>query len=263
MIHCSTVHSERLSFKQMKDDKGDLHLAVHSKPFWPPYEPQHKEHLVDFVFIRRDKQLCFPSPPFANIPSHKIAKLDSNERKKRVRLLEMQAAGQETVSRYTHCDRFPVRQYYHSRTKLPMLDNEWEEDSDEEPDDSWLHRMGEVLMDDFDDVMGTEKVFMKIWNMFMKSHIITADKDFPQKCTEFVSAHGRKLVRLNLRQNLMLHLFNLWDSRLLSPSHILSCISAYDSIQETVDTTKRSGSSNHLSPGSPKKRGRHLDLERI
>ena len=80
--------------------------------------------------------------------------------------------------------------------------------------------------------MATEKIFMKIWNRFIRKHTTIPDRDLPVKCMEFITAHGHSLMDLNLRQNLILHLFNLWDSRILSASHIISCISAYDSLSK-------------------------------
>ena len=33
----------------------------------------------------------------------------------------------------------PKRQYYHSRTNVPMKENAWVYDSDDQSDDDWLH----------------------------------------------------------------------------------------------------------------------------
>lgn len=39
----------------------------------------------------------------------------------------------------------PIRQYYHSRTNLPISRSKWDkdEDSDDEDDDNWIRQLGE------------------------------------------------------------------------------------------------------------------------
>lgn len=39
----------------------------------------------------------------------------------------------------------PVRQYYHSRSRLPMRTGDWEEDSDDESDDEWIDDLGRAV----------------------------------------------------------------------------------------------------------------------
>lgn len=87
----------------------------------------------------------------------------------------------------------------------------------------------EQLMDDFEDVATKEKQFMKIWNRFIKSHINRADSALPNTCMEFVNAFSSIMIEQDLRQNFLLHLFNLWDESLLSGNGILACMAQYDS----------------------------------
>ena len=62
-----------------------------------------------------------------------------------MRLLKMQFADKQTLSRYVPSDDHPTSQYFHSRTKLPMCGGDWEDDSDDEPDDTWLDQMSEMV----------------------------------------------------------------------------------------------------------------------
>lgn len=125
-------------------------------------------------------------------------------------------------------DAVPLRQYYRARTGLPMAPGEWNEDSDDEIDESWLHGMSESLMDEFEDVTAKEKIFMKMWNRYIKCTHVIGDRDMPGKCHEFVAQHKKQLHEGGLRLNLLLHLFNLWDSGVISSNRILSCMSLFD-----------------------------------
>jgi len=84
------------------------------------------------------------------------------------------------------------------------------------------------LMEDFDDVSAKEKILIKLWNKFIKSHTTTSDRSIPSKCKTFIASHLQPLVTDDLRQNLLLHLYNLWDSGLISSNCILSCMELYD-----------------------------------
>ena len=87
-------------------------------------------------------------------------------------------------------------------------------------------------MDDFidDDVSLDEKIFMKMWNRFMKSHTLTSDIIIPQKCLDFIHTHGVEMVKLNLRSDFLLHIFNFWDSGIVPSANIIDCIKLFDKI---------------------------------
>ena len=123
----------------------------------------------------------------------------------------------------------PIRQYYHSQTNLPMPPGDWDIDSDDEVDDTWLRNMSADLLDDLEDVSSGEKKFMHLWNDYIRCNHVIPDRDIAGKCHEFVLKHGRELHEGDgLRLNLLLHLFNLWDSGVISSKRILSCMSIYD-----------------------------------
>jgi len=86
------------------------------------------------------------------------------------------------------------------------------------------------LLDDFDDVSNLEKTFIKLWDAFIMSWAIIPDYSIPSSCLEFVRQNGITLIESNLRQKFLLHMFNLWDFRLVSSRHILMCMAELDSI---------------------------------
>ncbi|KAL7470906.1 hypothetical protein ACHAXS_011204 [Conticribra weissflogii] len=146
---------------------------------------------------------------------------------RRKKLLELQErdAPAEILSRYFPRDDSPIRQYFHSRNNLPISRSEWEVDSDDEPDDDWLHQMHAKLIEEFEDVSQKEKRFMNLWNVFIKSHCVIADRDIPGKCKEFIRKYKKHIIDEGLRTNVLLHLFNLWDDGVMSSGNILVCMS--------------------------------------
>ena len=135
-------------------------------------------------------------------------------------------------------------------------------DSDDEPDEEWLHKMSSDLIGEFEDITYLEKNFMQMWNRFIKCHVVIADREIPAKCQEFIHNHIQDLkdgkvvtswclsftssanvahfvhplqccviiynIKGGMRNNLLLHLMNLWDSGVISSNRILSCMQQYD-----------------------------------
>lgn len=59
------------------------------------------------------------------------------------------------------------RTYYHPKTGLPILPNEFDYDSDAETDPSWLQKEMNKNVDKFTDVNEGVKEIMKMWNLHM------------------------------------------------------------------------------------------------
>jgi VEFS-Box of polycomb protein len=79
-------------------------------------------------------------------------------------------------------------------------------------------------------VSESEKKFLKLWNGFIQSHTLISDFSIPGRCMDFVRAYANDLNANDLRQDLTLHLYNLWDNGLVSSSHIVECMIEYDSL---------------------------------
>eukprot|EP00984_Skeletonema_dohrnii_P006708 scaffold2384_cov92-Skeletonema_dohrnii-CCMP3373.AAC.2 len=123
----------------------------------------------------------------------------------------------------------PIRQYFHARTNQPFASaRELQDDSDCEDTNDWLHALSESLINDFDDVSEKEKIFMNLWNRFIKCHHVIADRDVPRRVETFILVNRDKLIGADLRMNLLLHLSNLWDYGLISKNRISSCMAMYD-----------------------------------
>mmetsp|Transcript_17238 Transcript_17238/g.20529 ORF Transcript_17238/g.20529 Transcript_17238/m.20529 type:complete len:88 (-) Transcript_17238:1489-1752(-) len=65
-----------------------------------------------------------------------------------------------------------------------------------------------------------EKILMKLWNRFIRSHTIIPDGAIPTRCMDFIITHHKVLITGQLRAQLLTHCMNLWDNRLLLSSHI-------------------------------------------
>lgn len=229
LMHCTLFHGKRLLFEAARSEDGTLHIAVRRKP----YLDEANDISRDFMFNRRGQK----APDIATVPivqrqARKAATLDLPTRKKKIRLLQDIGAKPSIMKAFVPSDDVPLRQYFHSRPIAPMLVGEWCYDSDEEPDDEWLHRMGEELLEEFveEDVSPDEKNFLKMWNRFMISHSLIPDFVVPQKCVDFIHSHIKDMVNCNLRRELVLHLFNLWDSGIISCAHMVHCMTLFDTL---------------------------------
>ncbi|KAL7534318.1 hypothetical protein ACHAWF_004793 [Thalassiosira exigua] len=219
-------------FEAVLGEEGQLHVIVRGFP--TSLDPSPPPIRPDFVFVRprlssknrrKENQSAIP---FIERKHHKAESLDAATRNKRLLALQASDAPASAISAYLPGDAVPIRQYFHARTNLPMTRGEWSEDSDGGEDDEWLHEMSSELLDEFEDVSDREKKFMKLWNRFIRCNHVIADRDVPRKCHEFISKHQKELHEGGLRLNLLLHLFNLWDSCVISSNGILSCMAMYD-----------------------------------
>lgn len=242
--HCSRYHgmSKESGFEAAVGEEGYLRVIARVPQTWSSDKPS--SHISEgFVFVESR-----PSASRNNAPTpfhrHSVTLLDKPRKTASLNVathnrktLSLQAnnALLSASSAYLPNDTEPLRQYFHSRTNLPMAQGEWMEDSDDETDNSWLREMSAELLDEIEDVSVKEKTFMKMWNCFIKSDHIIADRDVPRKCHEFVLKYQEELRDGGLRLNLLLHLFNLWDSGVVSENRILSCMTIFDAFPGNSD----------------------------
>jgi len=285
LMHCQLVHGPTLSFEAAKDEDANLHIGVRSEkrnsrtfppwkdvaadescvrsclsrpqPGWDPANAFHERpitnsRLTNFVYVRGDQLPCLADIKFFKRPFACAAYLDPTDRRKKSETLREQGADENAIKRLFPDDEVPIRQYYHSKTNLPMYEGEWDEDSDDDPDDGWREKMGEQLLDEFDDVSTQEKQFMKLWNRHMNgSDEVVADRSIPGRCMDFVKLHGDKLAALGLRQTLLLHFCNLWDEEVISSKHVSTLMSYYD--QRCKDASNKARNTTlRTSPRTPR-----------
>jgi len=235
MHHCRATHDLGLTFDCGRNEEGELHIVV--KASLENDINALASRRVNFKYIKLNSRCNDTTIPFLSKPIEETLFLDPQTRKKKTRALESKVIkNDEAIAQYIIPTKQAIRPYFHSKTNAPMTKNEWEYDSDDEDDDLWLHEISEELMDEFDDVSKKEKKFFNLWNRFMKSHIIIADSSIPFKCLEFILKISQELSAFNLRQNLVLHLFNLWDNGLLSSLHVFQLIKYFDKINDRVSS---------------------------
>ena len=87
------------------------------------------------------------------------------------------------------------------------------------------------MLDEFEDVSLEEKEFMKLWNRHVQFYKIFSDRNVPHACEAFARKYGTCIAAMNLRQNFLLHLFNLWDNSLISSSTISSSLAIVDGLR--------------------------------
>ena len=215
-----------LCIQSVLDEEQGLHVVVRRMSFGTnKLGPAGADN---FVFVRTaGSSKTDYSIPFLLRSHTNAAAMDPIIRRRRLLALEANDAPISVISSYLPTDEVPIRQYFHSRTNLPM--EEWNDvDSDDESDDEWLHKMNADLMEEFEDVSEKEKKLMQMWNRFIKSHVVIADRSIPGKCMDFISAHLRELREGEMRNNLLLHLTNLWDAGVISSARIAACMELYD-----------------------------------
>ena len=89
--------------------------------------------------------VCVPSVPFVKRRPSKTGALDLNTRRKKMRLMMEVGADEKTRTQFVPSSDVPIRQYFHSRSNEPILQGEWDEDSDDEEDEGWLTKMSEEV----------------------------------------------------------------------------------------------------------------------
>jgi hypothetical protein len=120
-----------------------------------------------------------------------------------------------------------TRQYFHSNGRLIEPCEEMY-DSDEDINTSWEHIHSYDLINEFQDISGLEKKFMIIWNTFLNSFPIYADRYMGVALEIFVRRYGLYLIENGLRHILLLHLMTMWDFSLINFHMIMKCIELVD-----------------------------------
>lgn len=88
------------------------------------------------------------------------------------------------------------------------------------------------MIDEFTDVAESEKMLMKLWNSFIHSRTLIADSEIPRRCVEFIHKHSKEMASNGLRNDLLLHLMNLWDYGMVSRTNLEQCMALFDSLQD-------------------------------
>lgn len=130
---------------------------------------------------------------------------------------------------------FPkARRYVHSSTCEPLLPFEIDDDSEDEVDNRWLQDSRELLLDDIEDISGSERIIMKYWNRHVSFHskgaTSVSDLAMGALCSKFASENRAKL--LPHRKEFLLHMINLWELGLVTYNEIVVAFSHLDQGQD-------------------------------
>uniref|UniRef100_A0A7S3V785 Polycomb protein VEFS-Box domain-containing protein n=1 Tax=Chaetoceros debilis TaxID=122233 RepID=A0A7S3V785_9STRA len=298
LLHLNTVHGSlagdsHIVFNGGIDADNNLHISVKSfkrprnrrmtlEPGADEFMYMNTHRYCSIIDNRPDIEQVAAKQfkiPFVSKPLHLTCLMDPAAKKKKIRQLEQQMNHNKqngvslhhpkTLSQYYPTK--PIRQYYHSRTLQPMGSGDWDIDSDDEDDDEWKISVQEGLMNELDDVAGKEKIFMNIWNRFIHSHSLVSDSVIPRKCEEFLMSNLSFLKESSLRQQFLLHLFNMWDNSLISSKAIITLMGKFDaySLNSKRKPSETDRSSRDSAPVSGKKRkteseggNTHLELDK-
>jgi hypothetical protein len=69
---------------------------------------------------------------------------------------------------------------------------------------------------------------MLMWNVHIAKNPIHSDALTAAACRSFASSHAQQLSTPNLRRQLVLHLVNLLNFRLVSPAEVDECLQIVD-----------------------------------
>jgi len=112
------------------------------------------------------------------------------------------------------------RTYYHSVTGEPFDPEDFQQDSEEELDDSWLTKSEEKQIDELEQFGEREKAFFKLWNKHVHKHYkIKADYFMKQACISFVENNTTAVKRM--RELMNLHLLTMWSCNILTADDLL------------------------------------------
>ena len=104
----------------------------------------------------------------------------------------------------------------------------------------WWKQMSVRQINDFVDLNDGEKAIMNMWNGHLQLNPISGKRMLIQCLEDFIRQHGLKIYRQNLYKNLVLHLSNLHDFRLISSSTVMNMITKYQTlVEETIENPEK------------------------
>jgi VEFS-Box of polycomb protein len=82
---------------------------------------------------------------------------------------------------------------------------------------------------DMTDISTTEKLFMTLWNNFMRSHPILSEIQLSSQLLSFVQEHSNVLLQCDLEEELMGHLVNMWAEGHIGQGTMLEAMKIFNS----------------------------------
>ncbi len=133
-------------------------------------------------------------------------------------------------NKYYSCQANMERVYYHTTTTLPLHVNEIDYDSDNDLDPDWLKEHTKLLINEFADVNDGEKELMKLWNLHCLHFNFISDANILNALESFIRLNFRLIINLNLYNNFLLHLANLFDFELINQDQIVKLVDQFNQL---------------------------------
>lgn len=226
-------------YRKEQDPNGNIHVVIirDNKNDFDDEEILSSRH-ENYEFLKENYRkvypyVCLPLNTDMNLQSKYLEDsleynkpLPSNKRK----IKSSQLAGNRPMKSTS-----AVRQYYHARLGVPIFDSDANIDGDKDVDISWEIQASSNAIDEFEDVSNEEKEFMKMWNAFILVNPPYSDAYVSLMCEKFARVNLTEIVSKNLRHNLLLHLFTLWDFSLISGEDIQKVIFIVDKYAVSIN----------------------------
>ena len=119
-----------------------LHVVVRGDPEVNCFRKESKNN---FVFVSQKGFRKKFKVPFIKRPALATSLLDPVVRRDKIALLEHLQAETGVIDQFLRDDKAPIRQYFHSRTNMPMLEGDWDHDSDDDSIERWIIREKEAV----------------------------------------------------------------------------------------------------------------------
>eukprot|EP01147_Barroeca_monosierra_P003784 gene3784-6306_t len=138
------------------------------------------------------------------------------------------------------------RKYYASQFCVQKDPDSCNDSDDEADDESWLKLESDLLLDEFNDVNGGEKSFMKLWNSFLRKNMVPkaplvhhdvrfCDRRFPSLVLDFVRDYQAILRRGRLINNLKIHLALLVSYGIITRADVVAALQILDNLIQLPD----------------------------
>lgn len=142
--------------------------------------------------------------------THLAFEVKYNESEK-MPILEISLIDSETILKKNRKYDLRQKSYIFRETNMPMPIHEVVKPQIEDLQTSWVLEQIERNIDDFTDVNDGEKIFMKMWSIFITKFTATGDCHLPRIIDIFIELKGREIIERKLQKNFMLHLINVFD----------------------------------------------------
>lgn len=135
----------------------------------------------------------------------------------------------------------PGGHYYRSLTKRRLKEGEMLSESDDDVDESWLIQKHKETIDDFADVFGAEKTFMKRFDQHMLRENLCAQRYVPNSLIRFCRANREWLNTTDMLVEFWKQSLYLAQHGIINATHVKTCIDIIHGASEAGRSKVRLG----------------------